>query len=136
MQTHIQPHAHAGILPTQDLLNQTSHYSDKARKASLEGLSDLFSKHPQELRQHTHLFFSKIAERVSDGDAPVRSALRHLLREHVLPRLDPGHVRPFMPVMMAHLSSAMTNLNMEVRLDALNFLDVLVSERQPWGLGC
>ena len=56
---------HPITLLAQELLNQTSHYSEKARKQSLVGLSDLFSRHPEELRQHTHLFFTKVAERVS-----------------------------------------------------------------------
>lgn len=45
-----------------------------------------------------------MAERVGDGDAAVRQALRALLREQVLPQLNAGMVRPFMPVLMAHMS--------------------------------
>lgn len=34
----------------------------------------------------------------------MRQALRALLREQVLPQLNAGMVRPFMPVLMAHMS--------------------------------
>jgi hypothetical protein len=60
----------------------------------------------------------KVAERVADGDAGVRQALRVLLSEHAFNKLPPGAIRPFMPVLMAHVSSAMTNLNMNVRKNA------------------
>ncbi|KAG1657712.1 hypothetical protein FOA52_002516 [Chlamydomonas sp. UWO 241] len=113
-------------LTLSELLVQTGHYSEKARKAALSGLCDLFAKHPQELPQNTHAFFTKVTERVADGDAGVRQALRVLLSEHAFNKLPPGAIRPFMPVLMAHVASAMTNLNMNVRLDALNFLGVLM----------
>ena len=86
------------------MLNQTSHYSEKSRRQSLAGLSDLFTRHPEELSQHTHLFFNKVAERVGDGDADVRTALRSLMRDKVMPLMQPGAIRPFMPVVMAHVS--------------------------------
>ena len=54
--------AHASI--RQELLNQSSHYSEKVRKQALGGLSDLFTRHPEELKQHTHAFFVKLSERV------------------------------------------------------------------------
>ena len=41
---------------------------------------------------------------VGDGDPDVRLALRSLMRERVMPLLQPGVVRPFMPVIMAHVS--------------------------------
>ncbi len=43
----------------QELLSQTSHYSEKARKAALTGLSDLFSRHPEELTTHVGLVYSR-----------------------------------------------------------------------------
>lgn len=41
---------------------------------------------------------------MGDGDPDVRLALRSLMRERVMPLLQPGVVRPFMPVIMAHVS--------------------------------
>eukprot|EP00798_Chlamydomonas_sp_ICE-L_P013490 gene13490-19348_t len=113
-------------LTLQELLAQTGHYSEKARKNAFLGMADLFNRHPEEIRQHAHQFFPKIAERVGDPDQGVRVAMRALLREQVMPAIHAGALRPFMPVIMAHVSGAMTNLNISVRLDALNFLDVLM----------
>jgi pre-rRNA-processing protein IPI1 len=36
----------------QELLNQTSHHNDKSRKHALNGLSDLFGRHPEQLHMH------------------------------------------------------------------------------------
>ena len=58
------PPSCAPSLAAQELLNQTSHYSEKVRKQALGGLSDLFTRHPEELKHHTHAFFVKVAERV------------------------------------------------------------------------
>lgn len=52
------PHARARA-PTQDLLTQSGHYSEKARKSALVGLADLFARHPQELRGHVGLVYTK-----------------------------------------------------------------------------
>lgn len=46
---------------------------------------------------------ASLAERVVDGDEGVRSALRTLLGGSVLPTLGPDAVRPFMPIVMAHV---------------------------------
>jgi hypothetical protein len=54
------PMRHATAAHPQELLVQTGHYSEKARKAALAGLCDLFAKHPQELPQNTHAFFTKV----------------------------------------------------------------------------
>ncbi len=50
---------------TQELLGQTSHYSEKMRQSALSGLSDLFARHPEELAQHVGLVCSRCAAMVS-----------------------------------------------------------------------
>lgn len=44
-----------------------------------------------------------LAERIVDGDPGVRSELRRLLNEAVLPVLGADTLRPFMPMFMAHV---------------------------------
>jgi pre-rRNA-processing protein IPI1 len=44
-----------------------------------------------------------LAERVVDGDSAVRVELRTLLDSRVLPLLGPLALRPFMPLLMAHV---------------------------------
>jgi pre-rRNA-processing protein IPI1 len=90
------------------------------------GLADLFTSHPDELRKHTGAIIEKLAERISDAEAPVRSATRALLRDKVLPGLDATALAPFLPLLMAHICSAMTHLATSIRLDALGFLEALM----------
>jgi pre-rRNA-processing protein IPI1 len=67
-----------------------------------------------------------LAPRCSDGDKAVRGALQSLLRAAVLPGLGAGQVAPFMPLLMAHVGSALTHLEPAVRTDALALLDALM----------
>ncbi|GIL45606.1 hypothetical protein Vafri_2810, partial [Volvox africanus] len=113
-------------LTLKELLNQTSHHNDKSRKHSLVGLADLFGRHPEQLRLHASQVLGTLAERIVDGDSSVRSALRDLLNNSVLPILGSDVLRPFMPVVMAHVCGAMTHLSLDVRNDALLFLDVMM----------
>ncbi|GLI64097.1 hypothetical protein VaNZ11_007270 [Volvox africanus] len=113
-------------LTLKELLNQTSHYNDKSRKHSLVGLADLFGRHPEQLRLHASQVLGTLAERIVDGDSSVRSTLRDLLNNSVLPVLGSDVLRPFMPVLMAHVCGAMTHLSLDVRNDALLFLDVMM----------
>ncbi|PNH00248.1 Testis-expressed sequence 10 protein, partial [Tetrabaena socialis] len=113
-------------LNIKELLNQTSHHNDKSRKHSLVGLGDLFGRHPEQLRLNAAQVLGTLSERVVDGDSGVRSATRALLHDRVLPLLGPDTLRPFMPVVMAHVCGAMTHLSLDVRNDALLFLDVMM----------
>ncbi|KXZ43238.1 hypothetical protein GPECTOR_96g704 [Gonium pectorale] len=90
-------------LTLKELLNQTSHHNDKSRKHSLVGLADLFGRHPEQLRLHAGQVLGTLAERIVDGDSAVRAEMRGLLGGSVLPVLGPDAVRPFMPVIMAHV---------------------------------
>eukprot|EP00198_Chlamydomonas_reinhardtii_P001186 XP_001690521.1 predicted protein [Chlamydomonas reinhardtii] len=113
-------------LTLKELLNQTSHHNDKSRKHSLVGLADLFGRHPEHVRLHAAQVLATLAERIVDGDPGVRSELRRLLNEAVLPVLGADTLRPFMPMFMAHVCGAMTHLSLDVRQDALLFLDILM----------
>ena len=57
----------------------------------------------------------KLAEHLADSDAAVRAALRDLWRDVVLPGLGPAGLAPFLPLLMAHVASAMTHLSAPVR---------------------
>lgn len=57
----------------------------------------------------------RLAERITDGDAGVRGALRALLAGAVLPGLGPGPLAPFLPLLMAHVSAGMTHLAAPIR---------------------
>jgi hypothetical protein len=57
----------------------------------------------------------RLAERITDADAGVRGALRALLAGAVLPGLGEQALAPFLPLLMAHVSAAMTDLAAPVR---------------------
>lgn len=56
-----------------------------------------------------------LAEHVADADTSVRAALRDLLKSVVLPGLGAAALAPFLPLIMAHITSAMTHLAEAVR---------------------
>ena len=60
----------------------------------------------------------KLAERVGDADKEVREALLALLGDCVLPALGPAALAPFLPLLTAHVSAAMTHLNDAIRWGA------------------
>lgn len=63
---------------------------------------------------------------LADADKDVRRGLISLLEGRVLPLLEASALRPFLPLVMAHVSRALTHLSMEVRADALDLLEVLL----------
>lgn len=44
----------------QDLLSQTSHYSERVRKDALNGMAELLARHPEELRRQVAVAPSKV----------------------------------------------------------------------------
>ena len=63
----------------------------------------------------TSSVLSKLAECISDTDKAVRAALLELLSNAVLPKMRGAPLGPFLPLIMAHLSSALTSLTESVR---------------------
>ena len=57
----------------------------------------------------------KLAERITDSDTQVRRQLRGLLAEHVLPHVAGPALSPFLPLLMAFVCSALTQLSPDVR---------------------
>lgn len=113
-------------LAAQELLAQTSHYADKVRKDALTGMADLFTSHPDEARRHTGVLFEALVERITDGDQAVRKELKNLLQDKLLPIVTPLMLGPFVPLIMAHVCSAMTHCTTAIRMDALGYLEVLM----------
>jgi len=111
-------------------VSQLSHHNSSTRRDALTGLQQLISAHPAEARRHTALLLEALTPRLSDGEPSVRTALLTTLRGAVLPALGPSALNPFMPLLMAHVSAALTNLSADVRFDALAVLGA-VTEAAP-----
>jgi hypothetical protein len=117
-------------LPPQELVSQLAHHNTATRRDALTGLQQLVISHPAEARRHTALLLEALAPRLSDGEASVRTTLLTTLRCAVLPALGPASLSPFMPLLLAHVSAALTNLSADVRFDALAVLEA-VTEAAP-----
>ena len=83
--------------------------------AAAAGAHSMLAAHPAELRRHTTLVVETAAERIGDGDASVRAALRELLAGTLLPALGGSALAPFVPLLMAHVCAAMTHLTEPIR---------------------
>eukprot|EP00884_Botryococcus_braunii_P001684 jgi/Botrbrau1/11516/Bobra.0198s0013.1 len=113
-------------LTLKELLVQTGHYSGRVRKGALLEMMGLFIDHPQQLRQQVGPVVEKLAARVGDAEAGVRSALRELLGTAVLPQVGGPALAPFIPLLTAHVGSAMTHISADIRADALPLLELLL----------
>jgi len=92
----------------------------------MTGLGELFSVHPGEARAHAGAILERLVERFDDPDPAVRKELRTMLREVLLPALEAATLAPFIPLIMAHVCSAMTHVILEIRMDALGLLEALM----------
>ena len=63
----------------------------------------------------TGTLLGKVAECIGDPDKAVRAALKELLSNAILPQLKGVMLGPFVPLVMAHLFSALTSLSEPVR---------------------
>ncbi len=63
----------------------------------------------------TNMLLGKLAECIGDVDKGVRAALKDLLANVVLPQLKGPLLGPFLPLVMAHLFSALTSMTEAVR---------------------
>lgn len=113
-------------LSINELMNQTTHYSARVRKEALDGVKELLCAHPDVLSTTAATVIEKVAERLVDLEAPVRSAARGALRAGVLPALGPGGLAPFARRLVLHLGAALTHVAPSVRRDAPAVLDALL----------
>ena len=63
----------------------------------------------------TNMLLGSLAECIGDVDKGVRAALKELLANGVLPQLKGPLLGPFLPLVMAHLFSALTSMTDAVR---------------------
>ena len=101
-----------------DLLSTCRHHNVTSRKESVVSLRQLLETDPGLLLKNLGPVMSAIADRIVDSEPSVRSVLQELLR--VVISIAPwSSIRPFMPLIVAHLSAALSRLHTTIRLDAL-----------------
>lgn len=91
------------------------------RQDALVGLRNLFQNHPNTLDENLGVVVERVIDKVTDTDGIVRQSLLLLLR-YIFPLVTPEKMAPFTPLIVAHLSCAMTHIHEEIQLDSLNFL--------------
>lgn len=57
----------------------------------------------------------KLANRIADPEKPVREALKTLFHGSLVTTFSSGMLMPFLPLLMAHICSAMTHLQEGIR---------------------
>ncbi|KAH6762130.1 hypothetical protein C2S52_019563 [Perilla frutescens var. hirtella] len=113
-------------LTLKELLQQTSHHNPKVRKGALIGIKDILDNHPNELKLHKLAVVEKLRERIGDDNAPVRDTLYQLFKSVIFPGGVKDNQGPFVSLMMAYVFNAMAHLELDVRLTAFKFFDLVV----------
>lgn len=113
------------VLTLQDLLNQCQHYSASVRLDAVGGLRELLSSHPEILQHYLSQIIDRVSQLVVDKDPTVRSAVIKLFRQ-VIPQVDVHKMRPFFPIISAHVCCAMTHIYDDIQSDSLNILDIFL----------
>ena len=93
------------------------------RQDALTGLHELLSANPDLVRTHLSPLLSCLSHMFIDKDASVRVTIHRLLRL-VFPLVSPTQIRPFFPLVTAHLCCAMTHICDDVQVDSLAVLDL------------
>lgn len=93
------------------------------RKEALVGLKDLFQLHENILEENLGIIIKRVAEKMTDSDPSVRQSLL-LLFCFIFPLVPQERMAPFSPLIMAHLSCAMTHIYDDIQHDSLGFLEL------------
>ncbi|CAL1611185.1 unnamed protein product [Knipowitschia caucasica] len=115
-------HRNLGI---NDLLSQLHHYNANIKHGALLGLRELLSLNPQLLDSHLSRLLSEVAAVFTDKDGNVRMAATRVLR-FIAQSVPAERVAPFFPLLSAHLSCAMSHIEVGIQEDAVKVLDVLL----------
>ena len=111
---------------SQELLGRSTHYSHSVRREALQGLRSLLDRHTEQVLHDPTLMMrlvEKIAPRISDENDGVRHEA-HLLFRDLLEHAPVIRLAPFFPLILVHTRSALTTLAVDVRMDALRFVDL------------
>ncbi|KAJ3363049.1 Testis-expressed sequence 10 protein [Allomyces javanicus] len=114
-------------LTLKELLSHLRHHNAVVRKEALAGISELMDAHDTLLYQHLGTIMEALVPTMNDESPSVRTALlTHMKR--VLSSLDSQHIHPFVALFMMYLTSAMTHIFEDIRVDALRFLDLWIEQ--------
>mmetsp|Transcript_5776 Transcript_5776/g.35874 ORF Transcript_5776/g.35874 Transcript_5776/m.35874 type:complete len:892 (+) Transcript_5776:734-3409(+) len=110
----------------EQLLARTRHTNAHARREAVESLADTIARKPELLRLRLKEVVEALAERMADSEAHVRKAMNNVFEHTVLSNVDEKAMAPFLPLLVAHIAAAMTDIHRSVRLAALPVVEMLV----------
>jgi len=109
-----------------DLLAKLAHFSSSVKAQSLEGLKELLTgDYADELvHQNLSLLISRIIPLCGDIEQRIRKHSLSILQS-ILTKVDNNLLEPQYPLITAHLSSFLTNIQPQIQRDALPLVDTL-----------
>ncbi|GAA93917.1 uncharacterized protein L969DRAFT_92176 [Mixia osmundae IAM 14324] len=108
-----------------DLLASLTHHNASTRKDALLGLQELFTLHPHLAQSSLGPVISATIRLGDDTDFQVRRALQSFYRFH-LARIDRTYLSPYHSMLNLHLSSVLSNIFPEIRLDGIRLVDIML----------
>ncbi|CAG8473935.1 960_t:CDS:10 [Dentiscutata erythropus] len=104
-------------LTLNDLVTQLKHYN------SIQGLRDLFHKHPSILSRSLSTIVNPLSRLLVDDDRGVRRSLLAFFTEFFL-KVQKFELRPFLPLLIIYTCSAMTHIYDDIRTDSIKFMEL------------
>ena len=110
-----------------EVINKLTHFSQAVRIDGLEGLKELLSSKSAEslVLGNLSMLMITLVKLVQDREKKIR-ALAVSLLGMTLGHLSPGQLRPLHPLISAHLSCCLTNIDPRIQQDGLTLLDILI----------
>jgi len=111
-----------------DLLSKLGHFSQTVRLESLEGLKELLTGEfgGNLVKENLSLLISRIIPQCADVERKIRKNALIILQA-ILSKVDNVILEPLYPLMTAHLSCCLTNIQPAIQRDALPLIDTLVN---------
>ena len=110
-----------------EVMHKMTHFSQAVRSDGLEGLKELLSSPSSRSLVAGNLskLTATLVTLVQDREKKIRKLAVSLLGQS-LGQVSPGQVRPLHPLLSAHLSCCLTNIDPRIQQDGLTLLDALI----------
>ena len=112
------------------LMGQLNHPAANARSSALQGMKDAIINTPADIiPQHLSLIIPSLSQCIVDEDSSVRKSTMAILFKEVSTRMEScqmgDRMRPFLPLILAYIGSALHSLDQDVRYDGCVALETL-----------
>ena len=91
----------------------------------MAGLRELVTAHPETIPGNLSSLVEKVTPLYLDKEGSVRQGTNRFFKV-VFENVPAGHIKPFFPILSAHLRCAMTHIQNDIQLDSLHFMDLLL----------